>query len=303
MNDIETSRIDKIRELHADIIGAVRMTLEKAIDLGGLLKEQKAETAHGEWSTWVSDNLPFDIRTAQNYMKAYRRRDELKNENVSLLTEAYRTLEEPDGISTTDLNAIAKRVNENHRKLMDEVPQMVREFCTTVELANVYYTKLTDLSKSEIDIIESPAMLWELATLYIGDCTDVEALVEMIDLTKRITQACAEMHLRLLRLAGKTVEEIQKVFPELSYEDIANNIDIIIAVCERRIAAITQDERFAEYYERCDSFSDLPLKERIDAIDSEKDRMLNVVFANAPQEERDMVLAELDQAWKHLPRE
>ena len=89
MNEIERSRVARIDALHGEILGAVRMTIDKVIEVGGLLAEQKADLRHGEWLLWAEKHLPFDVRTAQNYMKAHRRRDELKNESVSHLTEAY----------------------------------------------------------------------------------------------------------------------------------------------------------------------------------------------------------------------
>ena len=101
LNEIETSNIDRITQLHEEIVGAVRMTLNKAIEIGDLLETEKAKASHGEWSKWVEENLPFDIRTAQRYMKAYANRDQIaKNDSVSLLTDAYRLLEEPKAIDS-----------------------------------------------------------------------------------------------------------------------------------------------------------------------------------------------------------
>ena len=105
MNEIE--RIDQIEALHSEILGAVRMTIDKVIEIGGLLADQKADLRHGEWLPWAEKHLPFDIRTAQNYMRAHRRRDELKNESVSFLTEAYRANSKPrddfEGMTPNDV--------------------------------------------------------------------------------------------------------------------------------------------------------------------------------------------------------
>ena len=93
MNEIAQTTVDRLRELHREIIGAVRMTLDKAIEAGGILQEVKAELSHGDFTQWVENNAGFDIRTAQRYMKAHRNREQLKNDSVSFLTEAYRRLE------------------------------------------------------------------------------------------------------------------------------------------------------------------------------------------------------------------
>ena len=87
MNNLQRQRVTRMKKLHSEIVATVRTTLNVAIELGGLLEEQKAETQHGGWTAWVENNLPFDIRTAQNYMAAFRRRGELKNETVSYLAE------------------------------------------------------------------------------------------------------------------------------------------------------------------------------------------------------------------------
>lgn len=99
MNELQKANTERIATLHAEIVGALRSSLEKAIEVGELLEEQKATVAHGEWSSWVEEKLPFDIRTAQRYMKTYVNRDSiLKNDSVSHLTDAYRLLEEPKEI-------------------------------------------------------------------------------------------------------------------------------------------------------------------------------------------------------------
>jgi len=95
MNTLAQNRAERIAQLHRKAEGHVRATIQAAIEIGGLLKEQKRELPHGEWGRWVQQNLPFTIRTAQNYMRLYEHRAELKNENVSFLTDAYERLAAP----------------------------------------------------------------------------------------------------------------------------------------------------------------------------------------------------------------
>ncbi len=102
MNNLQRQRVTRMKKLHSEIVATVRTTLNIAIELGGLLEEQKAETQHGGWTAWVENNLPFDIRTAQNYMAAFRRRGELKNETVSYLADAYRVRKEPKSVAVAD---------------------------------------------------------------------------------------------------------------------------------------------------------------------------------------------------------
>ena len=57
--NIEKRRIDEIGQLHNEIIGHLKTSLEKAIRIGELLSEQKDSLKHGEFIPWIKDNLPF----------------------------------------------------------------------------------------------------------------------------------------------------------------------------------------------------------------------------------------------------
>ena len=95
MNIIERNRIDQIVSLHGEIEASLRTTVGKAIEIGGLLEDQKQELPHGEWGRWAQQNLPFTLRTATNYMNCFRHRDRLKSESVSDLASAYKLLTAP----------------------------------------------------------------------------------------------------------------------------------------------------------------------------------------------------------------
>lgn len=95
MNNLVKSRIKEITDLHNEIGGYIKVTLDKAIRIGELLSQQKEELKHGEFTSWIEDNLPFTDRTARNYMNIFRNRERLKTETVSDLTTAYKLLEEP----------------------------------------------------------------------------------------------------------------------------------------------------------------------------------------------------------------
>jgi hypothetical protein len=92
MKAIVVARVREIRRLHEEIGEALRTTLPKAIRVGELLAEQKAEMKHGEWLPWCKDNLPFTDRTARNYMQFYDHRGQLKSELVSDLPTARKLI-------------------------------------------------------------------------------------------------------------------------------------------------------------------------------------------------------------------
>lgn len=94
--DVTETRANEIIKLHEEIIGLMKRSLVSAIRIGELLTEQKGLLNHGEFGKWITANLPFTSRTAQNYMRVYKERDRLKSETVSHLTEAYQLLAEPE---------------------------------------------------------------------------------------------------------------------------------------------------------------------------------------------------------------
>ena len=89
---IQIDRAGAIISLHSEIIGLGRMALDKAIEIGHLLTDQKSSLQHGDFIPWAKANLPFTDRTARNYMQLFEQRDRLKTVTVSDLSDAYRVL-------------------------------------------------------------------------------------------------------------------------------------------------------------------------------------------------------------------
>jgi N6-adenosine-specific RNA methylase IME4 len=117
MSDLQINRVTRINQLHAEIGGYLKVTLEKAIEIGSLLSEQKAELFHGDWIPWVEANLNFDVRTAQRYIKVSRKAPELKYDSVSYLTEAYTRLSRRDEI--LDRQRQARELSEGNEDFPD----------------------------------------------------------------------------------------------------------------------------------------------------------------------------------------
>jgi len=93
---IDKHKIERLQELHGLVVSSAVKTFEAAIEAGKILTEIKQDLPHGSFTSWCEENLPFNIRTAQRYMRCYASRDKLlKNDSVSLLSGAYRMLEKP----------------------------------------------------------------------------------------------------------------------------------------------------------------------------------------------------------------
>lgn len=93
-NDIELNRIQKIIEFHEELKNLMINSLEKAFTIGFLLKEQKEGMPHGEFIRWIEKNLPFEERTARNYMMVYKNKEMLNRKAVADLNSAYLFLQE-----------------------------------------------------------------------------------------------------------------------------------------------------------------------------------------------------------------
>lgn len=85
--EISASAIEEIRRLHGANIERARQAVGNGIRIGEILTQIKAVLRHGTWIDWVESNLPFGLRQAQKYISVYDRRDQIKNELSSHLTE------------------------------------------------------------------------------------------------------------------------------------------------------------------------------------------------------------------------
>lgn len=113
MNEVQTGQAERLRQLHGEIVGAAWMVIEKAIEAGAILAEVKASLPHGGFTAWVEAEAGFSVRTAQRYMKIYDNRDMIKNDSVSLLTDAHRLLTESKQAATDiDMDAVRFEMNE-----------------------------------------------------------------------------------------------------------------------------------------------------------------------------------------------
>jgi hypothetical protein len=79
----ESARLDalkqRINEEHRRCEEAVGSALEHAINAGEGLAQMKDNLSHGRWGRWLRENFEGSERTAQAYMRLYRRRDEIRS--------------------------------------------------------------------------------------------------------------------------------------------------------------------------------------------------------------------------------
>jgi hypothetical protein len=136
-NEVMVTVSEEINKLHENILLSAKSTLDLVVMIGEKLVEVKEELPHGTFQTWVNRNCNFTVRTAQNYMKVFLRRDEV--EQVEDLSSAYALLEN-------------KRIKPEEEKELiepkfDETPDEFYywpEFVKCADVLHRAYDKLAD---------------------------------------------------------------------------------------------------------------------------------------------------------------
>src|SRR4051812_6686611 len=68
----------RINEEHRAFAGTLQKTVEHGIRAGELLAEAKTVCPHGTWLSWLEENFEGSARTAQEYMRLYTHRTEIR---------------------------------------------------------------------------------------------------------------------------------------------------------------------------------------------------------------------------------
>jgi hypothetical protein len=118
-----------IIDLHQQIVNHARKSLSLAIEIGRLLTEEKKRVPRGRFGAWISLHLPsITHRTANNYMRLNRARDQIKLENVSNLAEAYNLLAGPPVMDRSEAERSSSQIRDALHNLAEIVPGLVDEF-------------------------------------------------------------------------------------------------------------------------------------------------------------------------------
>ena len=243
MNAIQKTRIDRITDLHNEIGGYLKMTLDKAIEIGALLSEQKAEIKHGEWLPWVKEKLPFSERLTRDYMRFYERREELKTAKVADLTQARKFLAAPQ-----DKRIGEDTIGEMKDRLSDfkaATVQALGTHCEQIEqFAEAY--RNTEIEKAaHLSVPRFENDLQRATKIYIECETDISRLLVARDYIQRIARAFSELTLSAELKSGSAINEVvddlKLFFPSLSASEIHNNLDNIIAELEKKMAGVVAD--------------------------------------------------------------
>ena len=84
----------RISTEHMGALNDAKSSLTHAIKAGEYLNDAKKLLPHGKFQPWIEADLPFSIRTAQNYMRAFTKKKQLLAADVADLSAAYELLTE-----------------------------------------------------------------------------------------------------------------------------------------------------------------------------------------------------------------
>ena len=111
MNAIITNNTKELNDLHQQIEGKLRSTVQDAIRAGELLTQAKDKLAHGELGQWIENNCIFSSKTAYRYMGIFEHKSKIVT--VTNLPEAYRQVKQIESAKKQTENQKAfKRVQE-----------------------------------------------------------------------------------------------------------------------------------------------------------------------------------------------
>ncbi len=146
---------------------AQRMALEYAIEIGRRLIEAKEMLQHGEWGSWLKDEVGFSQRTANNYMQLYSEYGSAQNSlfgakvnsqpvaNLSY-TKALRLLAIPEEereefIKENNVEELSKRELDALIRERDEAKKRAED----LEKDNEKLNKEASASKAEAEKLKS----------------------------------------------------------------------------------------------------------------------------------------------------
>ena len=111
MNTLMVNNIKELNDLHQQIEGKLRSTVQDAIRAGEILTQAKDDLPHGGFLPWIKQNCVFSERTARNYLSLFRYRN--KTATVADLQDAYKQVKQLESAEKhTERQGSYQRVNQ-----------------------------------------------------------------------------------------------------------------------------------------------------------------------------------------------
>ncbi len=200
MTPLETLA-DEINELHGQIAGALRTTVDLAIKCGEKLARAKATCGHGNWLPWLKENFEGSERVARDWMQLHEHRDILAATADLGVTASLEHIRKQlkAAKEARDNEATLAEIDEAERECVSPVIEVTEAMGTTPEPTPANAAKkvaqiaqrletaqaITGAALAQVDALHSEAQGSEAAWLrdlrdWIRTAND--ALVEFVDL-------------------------------------------------------------------------------------------------------------------------
>jgi len=187
-----------INNEYALMTGDMTRAVQRAIRIGEMLTEAKAQVQHGEWIPWVEQNLVFGRTQASHYMRVFRERD---NPNVQLsehLSQAIALLAEPKDEPADSIEPSLDTEPEEYRN----DPALVDRLEKETEISNNLAARIRELEEeSKVGSVAEEAIQ---QTLEAQDKDLQEAIRELEEARLELTE------LRRLKADKERVETALK---------------------------------------------------------------------------------------------
>ena len=92
--NLTKDRTQEIKKELAELNQSLKMSVQKAIRVGQLLTEQKEFIGHGNFISWIEDNIDIGQVTAHKYINLYKHQSKISlSENLQGAYQQIETIE------------------------------------------------------------------------------------------------------------------------------------------------------------------------------------------------------------------
>jgi len=186
----------QVNDEYSKMTGDMARAVQRAIRIGEMLTEAKAQVQHGGWIPWIEENLVFGRREASRYIKVYANGTRVSH--LDSLREAVALLAEPKDDPADSIEPSLDTEPEEYRN----DPALVDRLEKETEISNNLAARIRELEEeSKVGSVAEEAIQ---QTLEAQDKDLQEAIRELEEATLELTE------LRRLKADKERVETALK---------------------------------------------------------------------------------------------
>ncbi|HOV13765.1 MAG TPA: DUF3102 domain-containing protein [Spirochaetota bacterium] len=156
---MSVERVEEMRGLYLDIKQAMETAYQKALRLGEMLSNVKGILPHGEFGSWIEENMNFSVRNAQRYMLVFDKKEELKDRSIESLSQAFKLLSNTTRSSflESDKPQIENKIPKGFEGFLDVEFEEAKE--SDDEVIGKLYDKIEQIERSYSEQVKENARL------------------------------------------------------------------------------------------------------------------------------------------------